>query len=343
MHQVLRGIAIYHYLIMLSITWAISQLEYFFLPLFSSGLSLEDSKKLTASPSDPKVKKPSAELPKSMLPSEVPPVSIIPVIPQAESKEEEVHMPSPVRKEEHESQDKVQPNPESAEPLLSSPSDTNERSSILPIKCPKGEDVLGQKPVASAEQESEKENHLTTASNYNKNESQEASVKSPSKPESPGVEKPIMKPITEAGPQEATMKEPSPALVEHSPESLKRKSLTQEEAPTSGEKRPRVTENRQHQQPFQVSPQPFLSRGDRIQVRRVPPLKVRELAERKERGGLNTTFLVMPTKCEVIRYFLMVEAVIYIHIRQLWSYINKIVNKQLFRLHSYRSLCCLIK
>lgn len=305
MHQVLLGVAIYHYLIMLSITWAISQLEYFFLPPFSSGLSLEDSKKLTASPSDPKVKKPSAEQPKSMLPSEASPVSVIPVTPQAESKEEVVHMPSPVRKEEHGSQDKVQPNPESTEPLLSSPSDTNELRSILPIKCPKDEDVLGQKPVASAEQESEKENHLTTASNYNKNESQEASVKSPSKPKSPGVEKPIMKPTTEAGPQEATMKEPSSTLVDHSPESLKRKSLTQEEAPTSWEKRPRVTENRQHQQPFQVSPQPFLNRGDRIQVRKVPPLKVREFTKLKERGGLNTKFLVVPTKFEVIWYFSM--------------------------------------
>lgn len=301
MHQVLPGIAIYHYLIMLSITWAISQLEYLFLPPFSSGLSLEDSKKLTASPSDPKIKRPSAEQPKSMLPSaEASPVSIIPIIPQVESKEEVVHMPSTIRREEHRSQDKLQPNPESTEPLLSSPSDTNELSSILPIKCPKDEDALGQKPVASAEQESEKENHLTTPSNYNKNESQEALVKSPSKPKSPGVEKPVMKPIIEAGPQEATMKEPSSTLVDHSPESLKRKSLTQEEAPTSWEKRPRVTENRQHQQPFQVSPQPFLNRGDRIQVRKVPPLKVREFTKLKERGGLNTKFLVMPTKFEVI-------------------------------------------
>lgn len=249
---------------------------------------------MTASPSDLKVKKTPAEQPKSMLPSEASPVSIVPVISQLGSKEEVVQMPSPVRKEEHESQDMVQPNPKSTEPLLPSASNTQELSSILPIKCPKDDDLLEQKPVASAEQESEKENHLTTVSNYNKDESQEALVTSPNKPKSPGVEKPVMKPIAEAGPQDITAKEPPSALVDHSPESLKRKScLIQEEAPVSWEKRPRVTENRQYQQPFQVSPQPFLSRADRIQVRKVPPLKVREWEELKKRECMNSKFLVL--------------------------------------------------
>lgn len=301
MSEVLLGIAIYHYLIVHSVTRVISQLEHFFLLPFSSGLSLEDSKKLTGSPSDSKVKKTPAEQPKSMLPSEASPVNVVPVIPQLESKEEEVPMPSPVRKEEHESQDKVQPSSKSTEPLLSSASNANELSSVLSIKCPKDEDHLEQKPVASAEQESEKENHLTTASNYNKNESQEALVTSPSKSKSPEVEKPIMKPIVEASPQEATMKELPSALVDHSPESLKRKaSLTQEESPMSWEKRPRVTENRHHQQPFQVSPQPFLNRVDRIPVRKVPPLKVREWEELKKRHARSTKFLVIPAKFQVI-------------------------------------------
>lgn len=278
---------------------AFNNMGYFFLTPFSSGLSLEDSKKLTASPSDPKVKKTLAEQPKSMLPSEASPVSIVPVIPQLESKEV-MQMSSPVRKEEHESQDKVQPNSKSTEPLLCSSSSTNELSSVFPTKCPKDEDRLEQKPVASAEQESEKENHLTATSNYIKNESQEALVTSPSKPKSPGVEKPIVKPV-EASPQEPAVKEPSSALADHSPESLKRKSsLIQEEAPLSWEKRPRVTENRQHQQPFQISPQPFLNRGDRIQVRKVPPLKVRDWEEVKKRENLNNKVTVIPTKFSVI-------------------------------------------
>uniref|UniRef100_A0A8C2VJI7 ASXL transcriptional regulator 2 n=1 Tax=Chinchilla lanigera TaxID=34839 RepID=A0A8C2VJI7_CHILA len=242
----------------------------------SSGLSLEDSKKLTSSPSDPKVKKTPAEQPKSMLSSEASPVRIVPVVPQSECKEEAVQMPSPVRKEKHESQEKAQPDFQSAEPLLASTSNANELS-ILPIKCPKGEDLLEQKPVASAEQESEKENRVATASNCNRSESQEVLVTSPSKPKSPGMGKAVMKPRLEAGPQETSVKEPPATLTEQSPESLKRKSsLTQEEAPANWEKRPRVTEDRQHQQPFQVSPQPFLNRGDRLQVRKVPPLKVRE-------------------------------------------------------------------
>ncbi|KAM9636006.1 putative Polycomb group protein ASXL2 isoform 1-T1 [Trichechus inunguis] len=242
----------------------------------SSGLSLEDSKKLIASTSDPKLKKIPAEQPKAMLPSEASPIRIAPVVPQSESKEEAVQMPSPVKKEEHESQVKVQPNfSKSTELLLSSASNTNELSSTFPIRCTKDEDLLEQKPVASAEQESEKENHLSTASNCNKSESQDALVTSPSKPKSPGVEKPVMKPIVEAGSQETTVKEPLSTFVDQSPEGLKRKSsLTQEEPPMSWEKRPRVADNHQHQQPFQGPPQPFLNRGDRVQVRRVPPLKI---------------------------------------------------------------------
>ena len=109
------------------------------------------------------------------------------------------------------------------------------------------------------------------------------------------------------------MKEPPSTLADHSPESLKRKSsVTQEEAPTNWEKRPRVTENRQHQQPFQVSPQPFLSRGDRFQVRKVPPLKVREREELKKKDGLNTKFLVVPTKFQIFVVFLNAEAAVYI-------------------------------
>lgn len=301
----LLGIAIYYYLIMLSITRAISQLEYFFLPPFSSGLSLEDSKKLTASPSDLKVKKTPAEQPKSMLPSEASPASTVPVIPQLESKEEVAQAPSPVRKEEHESQDLVPPNSKPTEPLLSSASNTQELGGTVPIKCPKDDELLEQKPVASVEQESEKENHLTTVSNYNKDESQGALVTSPNKPKSPGVDKPGMKPIVETGPQETSMKEPPSALTDHSPESLKRKScLLQEEAPVSWEKRPRVTENRQHQQPFHVSPQPFLSRADRIQVRKVPPLKVSEWEE------LSLWSYLLNFKSFVL--FLNAEAVVYI-------------------------------
>uniref|UniRef100_A0A286XI41 ASXL transcriptional regulator 2 n=1 Tax=Cavia porcellus TaxID=10141 RepID=A0A286XI41_CAVPO len=246
----------------------------------SSGLSLEDSKKLTSSPSDPKVKKTPTEQPKSMLPSEVSPTRTDPVVPLSECKEEVVQMPSRVRKEKHGSQEEAQPSFQSPEPPLASASNTKELS-ILPIKCPKPEDVLEQKPVASAEQQPEKENHVASASNYHRSESQEVLVTSPSKPKSPGVEKAIMKPTIEAGPQETSVKEPLVTLAEQSPESLKRKSsLTQEEAPASWEKRPRVTEDRQHQQPFQVSPQPFLNRGDRVQLRKVPPLKVRE-------GGIN--------------------------------------------------------
>lgn len=146
---------------------------------------------------------------------------------------------------------------------------------MKPIKSPKDEGLLEQKPVASAEKESEKENHVTTSSS-NESENQEALVISPSKPKNAGFEKPTTKPA-EASPLGPDMQVPPAPVSDHIPESLKRKAaLTQEEATSSWEKRPRITENRQHQQPFQASPQPFLNRGDRAQVRKVPPLKVRK-------------------------------------------------------------------
>lgn len=143
------------------------------------------------------------------------------------------------------------------------------------VKCPKDEGLLEQKHVVCAEQESEKENQATTTSNYNKSENQEAT--SPSKSKTSGLEKPITKPVAEAGPLDPDVKISPTSLADQIPESLKRKSsLSQEEAASSWEKRPRITEDHHHQQPFQVSPQPFLNRGDRGQVRKVPPLKVRK-------------------------------------------------------------------
>lgn len=144
------------------------------------------------------------------------------------------------------------------------------------VKCPKDEGLLEQKPVVCAEQESEKENHVTTTSNYNKSENQEVSATSPSKSKNAGLEKPVTKLDAEAGSLDPDVKMPPATLTDQIPESLKRKSsLIQEETTSSWEKRPRITENHQHQQPFQVSQQPFLNRGDRVQVRKVPPLKVR--------------------------------------------------------------------
>lgn len=285
-----------------SVKWDISQRGYFFLSLFSSGLSLEDSKKLTDSPSDPKVKKIPAEPPKSTLPAEASPTRTVPTAPQSECKEEVVSTPSPVKKEQPENQDEGQPSlllcPE---PLLPPTGNTTaeEPGCMLPTQGPKDEPVLEQKPVASAQQESEKDNHITPVPTSHESESHVTSLTSPSKPKSPGVEKPLLKPTVEAGLQETPAIESPAALVDQSPESLKRKCLSQEEAPASWEKRPRVAENRPPQ-PFLASHQPFLSRGDRVPVRRVPPLKVSEQRHCKWRVGLNMKGLVKLTEFQVI-------------------------------------------
>lgn len=240
---------------------------------FSSGLSLEDSQKLTAFPSDSKVKKIPAEQPKSIFPSEASPAQNFPIGPHSECKEEAVQIPSPFRKEDN--QEEAQPNSTPPEPILASASDTNELITMTSIKCPKDEGLLEQKRVVCAEQEYEKENQVTTTSNYNQSENQEVLATSLSKSKTSGLEKPV----AEAGPLDPDVKMLPTSLTDQIPESLKRKSsLTQEEAASSLEKRPRITENHHHhhQQPFQFSPQPFLNRGDRVQVRKVPPLKVRK-------------------------------------------------------------------
>lgn len=184
---------------------------------------------------------------------------------------------SPFKKEE-ESQDEAQPHSKSPEPIASSgSSNSSEFVTMKSSQCPEEERLLEQKPVVCAEQESEKENHVVTTSTYDKSENQEVLATSPGKSKNAGLEKPTTKPVEEAGPLDPDMKMPPATLTDQIPESLKRKSsLTQEEATSSWEKRPRITENHQHQQPFPVSPQPFLSRGDRVQVRKVPPLKVRK-------------------------------------------------------------------
>lgn len=195
------------------------------------------------------------------------------MFPQSECKEEAVQIPSPFKKE---SQDEARPISQSPETVLALASNTNELITVKPIKSPKDEGLLEQKPVASAEQESEKENHVTTSSS-NESENQEALAISASKPKNAGFEKPTTTKPAGASPLGPDMQVPPAPVSDHIPESLKRKAaLTQEEATSSWEKRPRITENRQHQQPFQASPQPFLNRGDRAQVRKVPPLKVRK-------------------------------------------------------------------
>lgn len=257
-------------------------------PLSSSGLSLEDSRKLTASPSDPKVKKTPDEQPKVLSSLEASPVSVAPVVSQFEpTKEENVQMPSPVKKEAPESPVKGQPSISPCPEPLPLPVSSPKELSVLSSKCPKEEPPLEQKPVVSVKQESEKENHRTSTSSCDKNESQEVVV-TPHEPKSPATETPAVKASEETVPQETSTKEPASGPTEHNPEGLKRKSsLTQEEVPAGWEKRPRVTENpvtdnRQQPQPFPVSSQPFLPRMDKVQVRRVPPLKVSEWEEMKE-------------------------------------------------------------
>lgn len=241
----------------------------------SSGLSLEDSRKLTSATSDPKMKKSLTEQPKPTPPSDEPPIKTVVAAPEAESKP--VLLLCPVRKESGVSPEEVLPEPsKSPEPLVSSTSSVIEQDRTGPIPGPEDEDPLGQrKPVTSAEPKPENENHLTIATPIIK-ENKGTAVLTPSKPKSPGIGKPIIRPVIEASPQENTVTVASPS--EHSdlnPEGLKRKSsLTEEETPVSWEKRPRVLENHQHQQALQASQQPFPIRGERVQVRKVPPLKI---------------------------------------------------------------------
>ncbi|NWW86757.1 ASX protein, partial [Rhynochetos jubatus] len=250
--------------------------EHFFESYYgqSSGLSPEESKRLTAntSPAETEAGNPAAEQP------ECPPASLAPrkeeMTSPAESKAQAVPE-APARKKGEERSGDVQPNPAKAAEASVSPDGCAVKPSdwSLPVKERVQGESVQEKPPAAAGQEPEEESERAASKEELAKETVGPSTLAPSKPKSP-----------EAGEAAANVK--SPALAPETPEKKcpvneemevtveapKRKSESREEAVTTPEKKPRIMENCQHQQAFRSQPQSFPAAG--TPVPRVPPLKI---------------------------------------------------------------------
>ncbi|XP_040453102.1 putative Polycomb group protein ASXL2 isoform X3 [Falco naumanni] len=251
--------------------------EHFFESYYgqSSGLSPEESKRLTAntSPAETETENPAAEQPKCT------PASLAPlkeeITSPLESKAQAAQEAPAMRKGGEERREDMQPKPaKPAEASLSpdgcavKPSDCS-----LPTKeRVQGELVQEKPPTAASQKPGEERKHAASKEVLGK-ETVSTSVLAPSKPKSP-----------EAGEVVASLK--SPAMTSDTPEKKspvneemeigveahKRKSESQEEALTTPEKKPRIMENCQHHQAFQSQPQSFPA--TETPVPRVPPLKI---------------------------------------------------------------------
>ncbi|NXH76559.1 ASX protein, partial [Hydrobates tethys] len=251
--------------------------EHFFESYYgqSSGLSPEESKRLTAntSPAEPETENPAAEQPKCT------PASLAPLREEMasplESKAQAVQEAPAMKKGGEERREDTQPKP--ARPAGASVSPEGcavkpgDRS--LPIKERVQGESIQEKPQTGASQKPEEERKHAASKEGLVKETVSTSVLAPSKPKSPeageivaNVKSPVMAPET------PEKKSPVNEEMEVSVEAHKRKSESREEALTTPEKKPRITENCQHHQAFRTQPQPFPAAG--TPVPRVPPLKI---------------------------------------------------------------------
>ncbi|NXE55910.1 ASX protein, partial [Casuarius casuarius] len=251
--------------------------EHFFESYYgqSSGLSPEESKRLTAStsPAEPDTGNPAAEQPKCVPAVPAPLAEETP--PPLEPKAQAVQEAPAVKKGGEERREDTQPKPaKSAEASVSSgggavkPSD---HPLSRPLKG--GGESIQEKPQAAISQKPEEEKKHAASKEILVKETTSTSALAASKPKSPGAGEVVASMTSQATtPETLEKKSPVNEEMEVSVEGHKRKSENREEALITPEKKPRVMENCQHQQSFRTQPQSFPAAG--TQVPRVPPLKI---------------------------------------------------------------------
>ncbi|NWI70444.1 ASX protein, partial [Todus mexicanus] len=237
----------------------------------SSGLTPEESKRLTASasPAEPETEAPAAELPKhtaASLPSLREEVTSL-----LEPKAQAVQEAPAMKKGGEERREDVQPKP--ARPAEASVSPVKPSNHSLPAKERAQGEPVQEKPQTVASQKPKEEGTHAAAKEVLVKDTVSTLVLAPRKPKS-----------LEAGEVEANVKSPvmAPDTLEKKPsvneemevsiEAHKRKSESREEAVTTPEKKPRLVEICQHHQAFHAQPQSFPAAG--TPVPRVPPLKI---------------------------------------------------------------------
>ncbi|XP_026702108.1 putative Polycomb group protein ASXL2 [Athene cunicularia] len=243
----------------------------------SSGLSPEESKRLTAntSPAEPESETPAAEQPKraaaSLAPlrEEVP----APLEPKAQAAQE---APAP-RKGGEERREDAQPKAAKPAEAAASPGGCGPKGSnrSLPVQERLQGESNREKPPTALSPAPEEERKPPAVKDGLVKETLSTSVLAPSKPKSPEageVVASVKSPATT--PERPEKKPPANEEMEVSVEAPKRKSESGEAAlATTPEKKPRVMESCQHPQAFRAQAQSFPAAG--APVPRVPPLKVK--------------------------------------------------------------------
>lgn len=277
-----------------------------FLPLASSGLSPEESKRLTAhaGTADARDRNPPAEQPKCVAVPEAPPKEEM--TPPAEPKAQAVLVPAPaVTKGGEEKREDLQPiTPKPAESfgsLTSRAAKLSDQKLSRPLKG--AEESMQEKPQTATSLKPAEERQLAASTEPAVKEATSTSALTPRKPKSPGASETGTGVASEVTAQETPEKEP-PATeqMEVNVESLKRKPESPEEAPISPEKKPRIVENCQAQHPFRIRMQPFPATGERSQEQRVPPLRVKTTKEKSAVWLYRQILLVTFTKMFCIHF-----------------------------------------
>ncbi|XP_035754956.1 putative Polycomb group protein ASXL2 isoform X2 [Egretta garzetta] len=251
--------------------------EHFFESYYgqSSGLSPEESKRLTAntSPAETEPVNPAAEQPKCTPASPAPLKEEI--TSPLESKAQAVQEAPAMKKGGEERREEAQPKPAKPAKALVSPDGCAAKPSDrpLPVKERVQGESIQEKPQTAISPKAEEERKHAAAKDAPVRETASTSALAPSKPKSPEageVVASVKSPVT--APETPEKKPPVNEDMEVSVEAHKRKSESREEALTTPEKKPRVMENCQHHQAFRPQPQSFPAAG--TPVPRVPPLKI---------------------------------------------------------------------
>ncbi|NWJ09659.1 ASX protein, partial [Crypturellus undulatus] len=242
--------------------------EHFFESYYgqSSGLSPEESKRLTASssPAEAESRRAAAEQPRcpAAAPAALPAERAPAAEPAARAAPE-----APPKKGPEERREEAQPKAaKSAGASVSSDGGAakpGERPACRPSKA--GGEASQEKPVSKQPEEPR-----AAPKEAPSKEPVGTATLAPSKPKSPGAGKGA---ASATGQAAAPEKQPLVSEeMEVSVEGHKRKSEEREEAVVTPEKKPRVAEPRQPPAPFRGQPQPFPAAGPA--VLRVPPLKI---------------------------------------------------------------------
>ncbi|XP_009983828.1 PREDICTED: putative Polycomb group protein ASXL2, partial [Tauraco erythrolophus] len=241
----------------------------------SSGLSPEESKRLTAntSPAETETANPAAEQPEHTSASLAPLKEEL--APPSESKAYTVQEAPAVKKGGEERREDMQPKPARPTEASVSPAGCAVKPSdrSLPTKERVQGESVQEKPQTAVGRKPEEERKHAASKEVLVAETISTSALAPSKPKSPeagevvaSVKSPVITPET------PEKKSPVNEEMEVSVEAPKRKSESREEALTTPEKKPRIMENCQHHQAFQTQAQSFPAAG--TAVPRVPPLKI---------------------------------------------------------------------